>query len=289
MRGSLGRHAALLMLLFPLCVGAAGPDAPPDAGAGAVAPPPAPQAEAVQPVVVRDPLYRLEFTLPGPFWRHMDNQELAAEAQGTPGGCAPPQQVPDGLLFVFTHEDASVLGRVELAQRSFLLRNKASLEEYVDARMTAVGSQVGGAMQDAESSYTTREGLIIHRLDFTVPAGSGGGGCAPAAAGGPATRYAIVHQFVRPKGADCLLFVLYCYAPVEVFERLKPEIDSIADSFRYTGELDTTFFAPDAPEEKLLTAQDAAKGKQGGFNWLMPVGLALVIWLMIRRKKEKAA
>jgi hypothetical protein len=270
-------------LLLPLRVGAAEPaGAPAAAGVAAAAP-----AGGPQPVVVRDPLYRLEFELPAPYWRAMDNRALAAEAQKAPGGCAPPQQVPDNLLFVFTDNDAPVLGRLELAERSFLLRDKAGLEAYVDARMAAIASQVGGSMQEPTSAYTMDRGLITHRIDFT--AGGGGGGCAPGARGGPAMRYAIVHHFVRPKGADALLFVMYCYAPVDVFERLKPEIDFIIDSFHYTGEVDAEFFALDAPEDKLLTAKDAAKGKQGGFNWLMPVALAAIIWLMLRRKKQKPA
>jgi len=296
-RSEPGRYAALLLLLTMLaglCVGADAPvraqDAEGEIADAAAAPerPGVPQ-EPPSPVVVRDPLYRVEFELPAPFWQQMDNQALAAQAEQAPAGCTP-QQVPADLLFVFTHKDAPVLGRLELGERSFLLRDKTGLEQYVDARVAAIGSQVGGAMQDSESSYAFSEGLITHRFDFTVPPQTGGG-CAmgAGAGGGPAMRYAIVQHFVRPQGADALLFVMFCYAPADAFLQLRPEIDAIVHSFRYTGELDAEFFAPDAPEAKLLTAADAAKGTQKGFNWLMPVGLAVFIWLMIRRKKQKPA
>jgi len=102
-------------------------------------------------------------------------------------------------------------------------------------------------------------------------------------------RYSIVHHFVRPAGADCLLFVLSCFGPADAFARLEPEVGLIVESFRYTGELQTEFFAPDAPEERLLTAADAAPARPGGFNWLMPVAVAMLVWMMLRRRKQKAA
>jgi len=275
-------HVLILALLAVLCTGAAEieGEAPPDD--------PARAADAPTAAVVRDPLYRLEFALPARFWRHVDNEELSAEARKTPGGCAPPPQVPDNLLFMFTHSDAPVLGRVELAERAFLLRNRTGLEEYVDARIEAIASQAGGAMQDRQVSYAEQPGAIVHRLDFTVPAAPGRGGCVPSGAR-PAMRYSIVHHFVRPAGADCLLFVLSCFGPADAFARLEPEVGLIVESFRYTGELQTEFFAPDAPEERLLTAADAAPARPGGFNWLMPVAVAMLVWMMLRRRKQKAA
>jgi hypothetical protein len=287
-RSDLGRRAArlaLLMMLAALCVGAA-----PEVPEGPTAAPAAPVQHEGAPgaVPVHDALYRLEFTLPAPFWQCADNRELVVEARRAQGGCTPAQQVPDSLLYMLRHKDAQVLGRIELVQRSFLARDKAGLEEYVDARMAAVGSEAGGAMQDTASSYTTSGGLIVHRLDFTVPAGSGGG-CMSRGRGGPAMRHSVVHYFIRPKGADALLFALYLSAPADAFARLKPEIDSIIGSVRYAGEPDAEFFVPDAPPEKLLTAKDAVKSKPGALNWLMPVGMVLVIWLMIRRKKQNPA
>lgn len=240
--------------------------------------------DAATAVAVRDPLYRVEFKLPAPYWEYMDNKALSAQARG---GCQPPQ-VPEDLLFVFAHRDAPAGGRLELVERSYLMRDRAALEDYMEARMAALSSQVGGVMQDVETSYKVEPGMITHRVAFSAAA-RGPGGCAPAkaAADAPLMRYVIEHHFVRPEGADALLFTMFSYAPADVFEGLKPEFDLILGSFRYTGETAAEFFAPDAPEDKLLTPADADKGTRKGSNWMLPVAMIFIVWMMFRRKKRK--
>lgn len=84
---------------------------------------------------------------------------------------------------------------------------------------------------------------------------------------------------------------LFCAAPEDVFADLEREFDFIAESVRYSGELADAFFVPDAPEDKVLSPKAATKaaGAGGrGFNWLLPVALIVIIWLMIRRRKQAA-
>lgn len=274
--------AALLLGPAPAAHGTepASPPAEPEqpaADAGAAAEP--------APIVVQDPLYRIEFQLPAPYWDYADREQLAARPQG---GCAAPR-TPQDLLFVLSHKDASALGRFELGPQSFLMRNKDDLETFVAAFTEAIRSQVGD-LEEKTESYPRTENPIVHRLEFTAAA-RGAGGCSmqrQPAGEQPKMRYTLVHYFVRPKGADAMVFKIFCAAPAEVFEELRPEFDFIIASLRYTGDVEAEFFAPDAPEDKVLSAKDAARsaGAARKTNWLLPVAMILIVWMMLRRRKK---
>jgi hypothetical protein len=270
-------------------------DAGPEAAEEAPVPdqPAASEPAAPRPVVVKDPLYPIEFRLPAPYWYYMDQAALAEQMKGG-GGCAPPQQLPQNVLFVFGHRDAPAVGRLELGPRkAFLMRDKADLESYIDARMSLVTSQTGGILPDVKSEYGERDGMIFHRMDFEAPLKTRGGGCmsAPPPADQPEMRYVIVHYFVRPRDADVLSFMVFCYAQADVYEALEPELESILASVRYTGDVAAEFFEPNAPPEKLLTPEDAQAGQQKKSllnTMMMPMLLVVVIWMMFRKKKPKA-
>jgi hypothetical protein len=301
---------ALLVAAGALCVGQAEP------GGSDVAVPPADEVEVVEPasveseppaglpadavapaadvepVTVKDPLYPLEFRLPAPYWDYRDQEDLRAELSAR-GGCAGPgQTVPENLLFVFGHKDAAVYGRLELGPRSFLLRGKDELEAYTDARAAVIQSQTGGPAQNVQTHWLDKDGMLVHRLEFSAPlrARGGCGAPPPPQAGGERMHYLILHYFVRPRDADALCFFMFFYAPETTFRELQAEVDRIVDSVRYHGELAADFFDPQAPLEKAITAEDADTGQKksplGGF--LMPALLVLAIWMMMRRRKPKA-
>lgn len=264
------------------------PEGPAPASAPSIQPVVAAQAPVG--ILIKDPLNRLEFRLPGEYWEHRDRDSVAAQARG---GCGPSRVSPN-LLFILQHKDAPASVWCERGPRSFLMRGKDDLETFVNATIGAVRSQVGESVEEVESSYEERDGMILHRLGFTAPLPAGGG-CAPRQAPAedqPNMRYLSVHYFVRPEGADAMAFKMHCLATEEVFGQLESEFEFIISSLRYTGELAAEFFVPDAPEDKVLTPKEAARAagaKKGGVNWLLPVGMIVIIWIMIRRRKKAPA
>ena len=94
---------------------------------------------------------------------------------------------------------------------------------------------------------------------------------------------------MRPKDADALAFKIMCVAPEDAFAELQQEFDFILASLHYAGELDEEFFVPDAPDDKVLSAKDAAQaaGTKKPFSWLMPVALIMMVFFMFRRRKDK--
>jgi len=172
------------------------------------------------------------------------------------------------------------------------MRDRNDLETFVSAVSEAVGKQVGKSMNVEESEYSERDGMIIHRLGFTAQMG-GAPGCAgaPQAGAQPALmRMLFVDYFLRPKDSDAQNYRLICRGTAAAMEALKPEIEFIAASLRYTGELDEEFFVPDAPLEKVASAEDAQKGAASGkrsSSWFMPLALIAIIWMMIRKRKKK--
>jgi hypothetical protein len=239
------------------------------------------------PITIQDPLYRLEFKLPAPYWQHHDPKEMAGRA---PGGCAGPRVSPN-LLFVLTHKDAAANVWAERLGRPFLMRDKDDLEGYVNAFVEAVARQVG-EVEDLNVSYPQTANPVVHRASFVAPMRARGGcGPRPAAGAEPQKmRYVFLHYFVRPKDADAMAFKVFCAAEAGLFEELEPEFDFIISSLRYTGEVDAQFFVPEAPEEKVLGPKEAARaaGARSRFSWMLPIALIMVIWMMMRRKKQQA-
>ncbi len=242
-------------------------------------------------ILIKDAFRRLELRLPAAYWDCYDAQKVAAQAGS---GCAGPRTSPD-LMFVLDHKDAPANVWCEAGSRPFLMRNEDDMEDFVGGFIGAVRAQAGEAMQELESSYDERQGgIILHRLSFSAPVRAGGGCAAPQAPPGdqPAMRYLFVHLFVRPKGEDAIMFKVSCAAPEAVFEELVPEFEFIISSLRYTGEVAPEFFAPDASEDKILSAKDAARAVGGGGAgqpWLLYVGVVVIVWMVIRRRKKKAA
>jgi len=237
-------------------------------------------------VLISDPDSRCEIRLPGAYW---DSQRKSDAPEAPAGGCGRPAWPPELLLFA-THKDALAAVQVVRGEGSFLMRNKDDMESYVQGAVHGMTQAVGAGGTVLDSSYEESDGMIAHRLEMRAPMRAGGGCGAAAPQGAQMVRYLFVDYFVRPQGEDALKFQLRCFAPDDVFEELKPEIDFIVSSFRFTGEVAEEFFEPDAPEEKVPTAAQAAKTMQGKsrFPWLMVIGLMIIIWLLFRRKKQAA-
>ncbi len=264
--------ACLLPLLWVAVVGAGETPAP--------SPP--------EPTTARDEENQVEVQLPAPYWRHVEPQELA---QRGPAGCAP-ARVPPNLLFLLNHKDALASVWCERIPGTFLMRDRDDLESYLHGFTQTVRGQVRGAIGDVEESWAEREGAIVHEFAFSAdpPAGGGCAGAAPANA--PRMRYRFAHFFVRPPDADARGLKLFAAAPEGSYERIEAELDFIFASFRYTGQTAGEFFVPDAPQEKVLTAEDASRavgGRSNRTSWLLPIGLIVIIYLMMRRRKQPAA
>jgi len=237
-------------------------------------------------IPVTSPENRIELRLPAAYW---DAQTGAQIAAGTPGGCAPTRVSPD-LLFVIRHLDALAEIWIIRSEEPFLMRDKNDLEAVVNAFTGAIRDRLGETMSDVESEYEERDGMIIHRFAFTAPP-QGGGGCVPAqpAAEPQKLRFMLVHYFLRPEGEDAIFFRASCRATAETFEALEGEINFILSSLRFTGPVAENFFAPDAPQEKLLTADKAAKAVRrpsGVQGWMLAIGMMVIIWMLLRRRKK---
>jgi len=239
-------------------------------------------------ILIKDSARHIEFRLPAGYWEYYDPEALAAQAKG---GCSGPRVSPD-LVFVLNHKDAPANVWCEFGARSFLMRDENDLEAYVDAFKEAIRTQTGEVLEDVSESYEPGEGMILHRFGFTAPLQARGGcGAPPPVEDAPRMSHLLVHYFIRPAGSDAMALKLFCAAPEDVFADLEREFDFIAESVRYSGELADAFFVPDAPEDKVLSPKAATKaaGAGGrGFNWLLPVALIVIIWLMIRRRKQAA-
>ncbi|MFW6118705.1 MAG: hypothetical protein ACOC7S_00055 [Planctomycetota bacterium] len=247
------------------------------------------QAEAPG-IAVTDQSNRIEFRLPAPYWDHEDRQDLAERISG---GCMG-RQLPPGLLHVATHQDAGAFVQLNEGSRRFLMRNREDLETFVNGTVQAVTDQISKSGEVLSTEWQERNGMIIHRFSFKAAVGGGGGCMAPGGGGGEqrTMRWLFVDIFLRPEGEDAVNYQMRCMAPDEAFEALRPEIDFIVSSFHYTGTLAEEFFVPDATADKVPTAEEAAesvKGDGGLPTWLMLGGLFIVIWMLLRRKKEKAS
>ncbi len=285
MRNSLPVLAAIGALLTAVGALAAESPAPP-----AQAPPP-PQAAAApeEPgVPVTSAENRLALRLPAPYWEALTPEEIARQMQG---GCAQ-GRVPASVLLLLRDKDALAEVIISRSDRTFLMRNKGDLEAFEDGFMKAIQDRISGAATDVESTYSERNGMTVHRYGLTAAPSAGGGGCAmPGQQSGPPQklRFLFVDYFVRPDGEDALYYRASVRAPVDTFKALEPEFEYILDSIRFTGKPADGFFVPDAPEDKVPTAKEAAKsvGAHGGTSgWMLAAALMVAIWLMLRRRKK---
>lgn len=240
-------------------------------------------------IPVSSPENRIEFRLPAPYWEAQTGQDIAASA---PGGCAPTRVSPD-LLFVIRHLDALAEIWIIRNEEPFLMRSKDDMETAVSGFTEAILDRLGESITDVESAYEVRDRMIVHRFAFSAPP-QGGGGCVPvqAAAEQQKMHFVLVHYFLRPQGEDAIFFRASCRASVEAFREMESEIDFILGSMRFTGQIAQDFFVPDAPEEKVLTAAQAAKGARapsGVQGWMLAVGMIIIIWMLLRRRKKPKA
>jgi len=276
------RPTILLCLLGALACAVASAQQSPAAPPG-----PKPAQEGSAGALLSDPQDRLELALPAPYWLHYDRRQLEEQVRG---GCVR-QQVPPEVLYVIRHKDAQAGVLCLKSPRPFLMRSKADLEALIGSITEAVARPFGESIQVLESKYGERDGMITHRYAFTASVG-GGSGCAggPQSGGAPQKmRFLMVHYFVREDGGDATYFELRAYAPAEVYQALAPEIDSILDGLRYTGKPAAEFFVPDAPEDRVLTGKEAvrsATGRRGSYGWMLAVGMIVIIWMLLRRRKQ---
>jgi hypothetical protein len=277
--------AALVALLIAAAALAVRIQAAPAAAPAPAAEAPAPQGPGI---AVSSPENRLELRLPAGYWEALTPQQIAQHMQG---GCTQ-GQVPADLVFVVQDRDALAQVVITRSARSFLMRDKSDLETFENGFMQAVQGRIGGGADDVESSYEERDGMIVHRFGLTA-APSAGGGCAmgPQQSAPPQKlRFVFVDYFLRPQGEDALYYRASARAPVDVYEELKPEFESILASVRFRGKLADQFFDPQAPEDKVPTAKQAAKdlsSRNPLSGWMLAVGLMMIIWLMLRRRRQQ--
>ncbi len=241
-------------------------------------------------ITVTDTGNRIEFRLPAPYWDHEDRQQLADRVSGGLFG----RELPPGLLHVATHKDAGAFVQINEGGRRFLMRNREDLETFVSGTVQAITEQIDRTGEVLVTDWDERDGMIIHRFSFRAQV-RGGDGCMAPEAGQDepqAMRWLFVDFFMRPEGEDAVNFQMRYVAPDEVYEALIPELDFIESSFHYTGPLAEEFFVPDAPAERVPTAGEAAEAvaDEGGLpTWLLLLGVGVVIWMLMKRKKEQPA
>jgi len=236
------------------------------------------------PVPMEDPTSRLACQLPAPYWLAITRMDMMQQGGG---GCAA-QRAPENLLFVCQHKDAPVQIAFIRGNEPFLMRNRDDLEAFVNGLVQAIQKQGRGAIADLQTEYREQNAMIVHRMEFTAPAG--GAGCAGAGANQQGERVTVmfVEYFVRPEGLDALHFRTMCAAPASVFDRFRPEVEGILSSVRYQDEVAADFFVPDAPEERVPTSKDAARAastRQGSSMWML-VAVVAVSWFLLRRRKK---
>jgi len=233
---------------------------------------------------MEDPTSRLAYQLPAPYWLAITRMDMMSKGGG---GCAAPR-TPENLLFVCQHKDAPVQVAFIRGNEPFLMRGRDDLEAFVDALVQAIQKQGRDTIADLQTEYREQNGMIVHRMKFTAPAG--GAGCAGAGASQQAERVTImfVEYFVRPEGQDALHFRAMCAAPTSVFERFQSEVEGIVSSVRYQDAVAAEFFVPDAPEDRVPTSKDAARAastRQGSSMWML-VAVVAVSWFLLRRRKK---
>jgi hypothetical protein len=300
-----------LLALLPVAVWAAGvaavaseaetaPQAPaggpgPAAVASSVPAKPAGEAQAAAHagIVVNDSVSRIEFALPAKHWLYLSRTDLAAR---TPGGCAG-GGAPASMLAAIRDKDAPIEIWVQKAADGFLMRDRQDLETFVGAFVGTVKGQVGATFEPLElggNEYVERDGMVVHRFAFSARPSAGRPGCggAPAAAAPEQFQYVFVDYFVRPKDSDAMDIRAICLGPAAVLAALRPEVDGILSSLRYTGPLAAQFFAPDAATDKVPGPKAAARsagGRSGIPSLLVVAALIIGVWFLMSRRKRAAA
>jgi hypothetical protein len=292
----------LLVLIIPFCFRISraqenaeqqaaqepGAGQPPADEAGADPPAPARAAEGSGVAITLEEA-RLRLKKPAPYWEQMTPEELTEQA---PGGCVP-AQTPPNLLLVLNHRDAPVVLGVLRGGDTFLMRNRDDLEAYVDGLTQPIRQQLGEEAE-IETEFSRRNGMPVHRVSFTASAGAAGGGCAPAQQGQQQElQFIIVDYFIRPADGDATYFRISCRGEDGAFEDVRNEVEFILASVEYTGDLAEDFFVPDAPDEKVPTAEQAAEAAGGGgetqWGWMLAAGMIVVIWFLLRKRGKKQA
>lgn len=231
-------------------------------------------------VVVEDEANQYRLSVPGPYWECKTPDQLAG-ADG--GGCAARLRPrADGFLLSISNKDAPAAMALQLLPDRFRVRSTDDLEGYVEASQAQLRKQAGGMLNFLEKSWEQREDMIVHRTSFTRTDRNIAG------------RFVLVRYFVRAEDEDVRVFQLIAMATEEEFAWQEKDFEHVIDSFRFSGVPAAEFFEPDAPAEKLPSAQPAATSSRGPGQWIRGVlpGIILVVivyWILMRRRRKKQA
>ena len=221
---------------------------------------------------------RVEVALPARYWEYRDRAALAQDVQR--GGCGG-GQLPEEVVWEIRHKDAECSILCLRTPRSFLLRGRSDLEAFMDARVEAIRGEEADGVEVVEApGWSESHGVLVHRVAFR-------------SVNQPRElTFLLVDYFLRrADGAqDCLHFSLSCGAAPDVFDQLKPEIEAVVASFRYTGPIADSVYSPDAPEDRLLRPEDATGGvrRQSWTRWVWPPLLLAAAWFLLRRRRRAA-
>ena len=228
-------------------------------------------------LLVDDPANGCSLSLPGPYWECRARSQIASEVPSGGGGCAPAAGVPSSVLLVMRNKDARAVASLERLPQRFLMRGKDDLETYTEARRRALTERAGGGVESEPPSFAQRDGMIVYRIAFGSEAQD--------------QRYVLANFFVRPQGEDARIYQLVCMAASDDSGLVEPDFERMAASFRFTGEPADSFFVPDAPEDKLPSAEarraPAAPCGQGYAGMILAMAVVFVLYWLIRRRQPR--
>jgi hypothetical protein len=231
-------------------------------------------------VVVEDEANQYRLSVPGPYWECKMPDQLGGAGGG---GCAARMRPrTDGFLLSISNKDAPAAMALQVLPDRFRVRSTDDLEGYVAASQAQLRKQAGGTLNFLEQSWERREDMIVHRTSFTRTDRNITG------------RYVLVRYFVRPEDEDVRVFQLIAMATEDEFAWQEKDFEHVIDSFRFSGIPAAEFFEPDAPAEKLPSAQPAATSSRGPgrakeIGGVLP-GIILVLgvyWFVMRRRRKK--
>jgi len=233
-------------------------------------------------VIVEDAVNQYRFSIPGAYWEYKTASQVASQAAGGGPGCAGRQPaVTSSLLLGVNNKDARGMASLERLPQRFLMRGKDDLRAFVDARLEALRQRAGGAVDAPLSEFEERDGMIVHRAVFSASAESQG------------QQFILVNYFVRPKGEDAYMYQLACMAMAEDYGELEEDFEHMIAGFRFTGEVAEAFFDPNAPPEKLPSAELPAAPRSpcggGASGMLFAAVFVFLIYSLLKRRAAARA
>jgi len=234
--------------------------------------------------VVTDAAHGFRLRMPAAYWECKTPAQLLAESGAQAGGCAGASGggVPPSLMLLVRHKDAPAAVSLELQQDRFLLRGKEDLENYMNGRLRILMERGGKALELEKSSYEERAGMIVHRAVFRAQAQD------------KRQKYLLVDFFVRPEGEDARLYEMACFSTEEAYADMEAEFEQFVGNFEFIGKPAATFFAPDAPLERLPSLDklqqrgSACGGAYAGMMIAVLVVFAVYMYWTYRRKQQQS-